>query len=82
MQAEREWLSRENGALKNELGAFDEKFFEELEDLKYLYDEAATTVKRAQQLLQQHDTAKATTLLDECVDKLKRNDDAKQAAKR
>ena len=39
LQAQNVALHEENEALKGELGAFDVSFFEELEDLKFKYDE-------------------------------------------
>ena len=38
-------LREENAKLKEELGAFDVEFFEEIEDLKYKYAEAVRKLK-------------------------------------
>jgi chromosome segregation ATPase len=43
---ERERLLAENAAYKQELSAFDVEFFEEIEDLKYRYQQAVTLIKQ------------------------------------
>uniref|UniRef100_K3WSN7 Uncharacterized protein n=1 Tax=Globisporangium ultimum (strain ATCC 200006 / CBS 805.95 / DAOM BR144) TaxID=431595 RepID=K3WSN7_GLOUD len=47
LEAHIEALEEENAKLQNELAAFDEEFFEEIEDLKYKYAQA---VREKQQL--------------------------------
>ena len=44
--AEFDRLKLENRQLRQELGAFDEEFFEEIEDLKFKYAQAAQELER------------------------------------
>ena len=44
--ADRDALRTENEALRNELAAFDEKFFEEIFDLKFRHSEALKEIKQ------------------------------------
>ena len=55
LRAEVERLQRENAAYAAELSAFDEAFFEEIEDLKFRYSQALLTIQHLQRHHQQHE---------------------------
>ncbi|CAN0158413.1 unnamed protein product, partial [Ectocarpus sp. 4 AP-2014] len=49
LKKENDRLREENDRLSEELGAFDHEFFEEIEDLKYKYSEAARKLRQFEQ---------------------------------
>jgi hypothetical protein len=53
MRRERDALQRSNSALKEELGAFDVDFFEELEDLKWRHAQAIAKCRAMDDLLEE-----------------------------
>jgi hypothetical protein len=57
LTAERDSAARENEALKQELGAFDAQFFDELESLKYNYSQAVALTHTLTEQIKQMKTA-------------------------